>query len=189
METHVFFLQVEQVVDGVVDGLREARHRHFVRLVGARLREPDVHLNVGTKNRTEGDVKESVRFNFTDQSTREPLLKRTSDLELLHQLPDGFSAGADDAGVSPRVQVNILAHHLLQLGHQLLDGLTRLLHVALVPRDGDQILRGAAEVLACEWDERATSEKEILLVKRVIVIFLSTSSTPAVRLLCRGTGC
>lgn len=43
--THIFLLQVEQVVDGVVDSLREACHRHFVGLVGAWLREPDIHLD------------------------------------------------------------------------------------------------------------------------------------------------
>ncbi len=66
----------------------------------------------------------------------------TSNLELLHQPADGFAAGSNDAGVGPRVQVDVLAHHLLQLGHQLLDGLTRLLHVTLVPREHDQILGG-----------------------------------------------
>lgn len=62
------------------------------------------------------------------------------NLELLHQLADRFAAGSDDAGVGPGVQVDVLAHHLLQLGHQLLNGLTRLLHVPLVPRDHDQVL-------------------------------------------------
>lgn len=65
-----------------------------------------------------------------------------SDLELLHQLADGFAPSPDDAGVGPGVQVDVLAHHLLQLSHQLLDGLTRLLHVTLVPGDHDQILGG-----------------------------------------------
>lgn len=64
----------------------------------------------------------------------------TSNLELLHQLADGLAAGSDDASMGPRVKMNILAHHLLQLGHQLLDGLTRLLHVTFVPRDHDQVL-------------------------------------------------
>jgi len=70
-----------------------------------------------------------------------------SDLKLFHQLADGFAAGPNDASVGPRVQMNILAHHLLQLCHQLLDGLTRLLHVTLITRDHDQILREEAE----EW--------------------------------------
>lgn len=74
----------------------------------------------------------------TEQEPRVP--RPTPDLELLHQLADGFAASADDAGVGPRVQVHVLAHHLLQLRHQLLDGLKRLLHVALVSRDRDQIL-------------------------------------------------
>lgn len=69
------------------------------------------------------------------------LTQRTaSNLKLLHQLADGFAAGADDASVGPRVEVNVLAHHLLPLSHQLLDRLTSLLHIALVPRDHDQIL-------------------------------------------------
>lgn len=68
------------------------------------------------------------------------VINNSPHLELLHQLADGFAASSDDASVGPRVQMNILAHHLLQLGHQLLDGLTRLLNVALVPRDHDQIL-------------------------------------------------
>lgn len=63
-----------------------------------------------------------------------------SDLELLHQLADSFATRSDDASVGPRVQMHIMAHHVLQLGHQLLDGLTRLLYVTLVPGDHDQIL-------------------------------------------------
>lgn len=72
-------------------------------------------------------------------------MKKAPDLELLHQLAYGFATGSDDARVGPWVQVNILAHHLLQLGDELLDGLTRLLHVTLVPRDHNQILKGADE--------------------------------------------
>lgn len=86
-----------------------------------------------------------------------------SNLELLHQLADGFAAGADDASMGPRVQVNVLAHHLLQLGHQLLDGLMRLLHVTLVPRDHDQILGGG--------------ESQIRKIKHVPFLFHPTSAT------------
>lgn len=61
---HIFLLQVEQVVDGVVDSLRKARHRHFVGLVGARLREPDIHLNTRTtgENQTRYDTEQNVNF-------------------------------------------------------------------------------------------------------------------------------
>lgn len=70
-----------------------------------------------------------------------------SNLELLHQLADGFAPGADDASVGPRIQVNFMAHHLLQLGYQLLDGLMCLLHVTLVPRDHDHILEAQHKVI------------------------------------------
>lgn len=49
--THVFILQVEQVVYGVVNSVREARHCHPVRLIRARLREADVHLQGQTEGR------------------------------------------------------------------------------------------------------------------------------------------
>lgn len=82
---------------------------------------------------------------WTDESEHQSKLWRSrlfllSHLELLHQLADGLPPGANDASVGPRVQMDVLAHHLLQLGHQLLDRLTRLLHVTLVPRNDDQIL-------------------------------------------------
>lgn len=73
--------------------------------------------------------------------TQKLVCRRMPNFKLFHQLADSFAAGADDAGVGPWVQVNVLAHHLLQLGHQLLNGLTCLLHVSLIARDHDQVLR------------------------------------------------
>lgn len=151
LESHIFLLQVEQVVDGVVDSLRKACHCHFVGLVGAWLREPDIHLNTRAGGTRGQQMK--IKQDTITQTESELLLfshvcntpEQTSNLELLHQLADGFATSSDDACVGPRVQVNILAHHFLQLGHQLLDGLTCLLHVTLVPRDHDQILGGEAQ--------------------------------------------
>lgn len=80
----------------------------------------------------------------TQKQNQKPEAGKAANLKLLHQLADGLAPGSDDAGVGPRVQVHVLAHHLLQLGHQLLDGLTRFLHVALVARDHDQVLRAVA---------------------------------------------
>lgn len=125
------------MVNGVVYSLRKAHHCHFVRLIGAWLREPDIHLNK-TWDKLKYERKQVKKRTHTFTSV-------ASNLELLHQLADGFATGADDAGVGPRVQVDVLAHHLLQFGHQLLDSLTRLLHITLVPRDHDQILGGEGE--------------------------------------------
>lgn len=126
------------MIDGVINRLRKARHRHFVGLVRPGLREPDIHLR---NQRSEDQT-------FPRLTSKRAIYESIqTNLELLHQLADGFAAGPDNAGVGPRVQVNVLAHHLLQLSDKLLDGLARLLHVALVPRDYDQILGGKGKDL------------------------------------------
>lgn len=63
MTTHIFLLQVEQVVDGVVDSVGKARHCNFVRLVGAWLRESDIHLNKRLKSRErEHNIESELRI-------------------------------------------------------------------------------------------------------------------------------
>ena len=42
--THIFLLQVEDMVDGVVHILGQASHSHSVWVFGTGLREPDIHL-------------------------------------------------------------------------------------------------------------------------------------------------
>lgn len=79
-------------------------------------------------------------------------------LELVHDFPDGFAAGPDDAGMDAVVQWDVFRDHLLKLTHDLQDGVPGGFRVLLVPCDGDLVL-GLKE-------ERAVREGGILLGSR-----------------------
>lgn len=65
---------------------------------------------------------------------------RGAHLELVHDFANGFAAGTDDAGVDAVVQEDVLRNHLLELPHDLQDGVPGGLRVLLVACDGDLVL-------------------------------------------------
>lgn len=61
-------------------------------------------------------------------------------LELIHDFADGFAPCSNDAGMNTMVKRHIFRDHLLQLAHNLHDGVSGCLCVLLIASYGDLIL-------------------------------------------------
>lgn len=142
--THVFFLQVEKVVDGFVHQLRTARHCHKVGIRSSALGEPKIDLERGggqSRSVGGGQSKSSGGCLIRPSCVWTGIKCLLSpNLEVVHDLADALAAGSNDAGVDLAVQGDVLRDHLLQLIDDSLDGVSCRYGFVLVSCDGDLIL-------------------------------------------------